>query len=176
MRKIIYALVLGMFLVSGSACGKKQEESGLGSRKPAIDFSVKELNSGKEIKLSDLKGKVVMLDFWATWCPPCRMSVPHMRELQEEYKDQGFEILGISMDTRGGEKVVTDFIKQYSINYLVGWDPQGSIAVKWAEISGPIRGIPTAFFIDRKGKVAEKMEGYHGKEKLRASIKALLEE
>lgn len=121
----------------------------------APDFTLPTVD-GKELKLSDLKGKVVVLDFWATWCPPCRRGIPDLIELKKEYKDQGFEIVGISVDkiTRGTEGRIVPFMKEYGINYPV---VHGDMSV--AQKFGGIRSIPTSFVIDRKGKIITSFVG-----------------
>jgi len=137
--------------------------------KPAPDFDLPDVN-GKRVKLSNFKGKVIILDFWATWCPPCRAEIPGFIELYKKYKDKGVEIIGISLD-EGGVKDVLPFMKEFGINYtiLIG-------NYKVTQDYGGIRGIPTTFVIDKKGNIRAKYVGYRPKEVFERDIIMLLNE
>ncbi len=108
--------------------------------------------------LSDYKGKVVILDFWATWCPPCRKGIPDLIQIKKEFKDKGVEVIGISLDsfTRGGatKNDVIPFIKEYGINYpiLIG-------DMNVAQQYGGINSIPTSFVIDKEGYIVTYYQG-----------------
>jgi cytochrome c biogenesis protein CcmG/thiol:disulfide interchange protein DsbE len=120
----------------------------------APDFKLNILSAnGKTMKLSDLKGKAVLLNFWATWCEPCKVEMPWFVELQKEYGPQGLQIIGVSMDEEE-EKTISDFAKKMGVNYpiLMGTE-------KVAELYGGIEGLPTSFFIDRSGKVVAREAG-----------------
>ncbi len=122
------------------------------------------------INLSDYKGKVVILDFWATWCPPCRKGIPDLIEIKKEMKGKDFEIIGISLDsfTRGGatKDDVVPFIKSHGINYpIVLGDP--SIAQRY----GGIRSIPTSFVIDKEGYILSYYQGLVPKQRFLDDIK-----
>lgn len=134
----------------------------------APDFTLTDLE-GKNFSLSDASGKVIVLDFWATWCPPCQESVPELVELQNKYGTQGLEVIGISLD-RTGKRAVKPFAKKFKVNYklLVG------DYSKVVEDYGGIIGIPTLFVIDRSGNIIAKYIGYVEKEELEAQIKKLL--
>jgi len=135
----------------------------------APSFTLQDLN-GKPVNLSDFKGKVVILDFWATWCPPCVMEIPHFIELHEQYKDRGFAMVGISLD-RQGVGVVESFVQKYRVNYpILMADGQVDKAY------GGITGIPTTFVIDAAGNIRQKYVGYRDKAVFEADIKALLAE
>jgi peroxiredoxin len=123
---------------------------------------------GKAVKLSDFKGKVVILDFWATWCPPCRKEIPGFVELQEAYKDKGLVVIGVSLDEEGAA-VVKPFMTEYKVNY-----PMVIGDGKTVEAYGGISGIPTTFIIDKEGKIKSVHVGYRPKETFEAEIKALL--
>ena len=124
--------------------------------KSAPSFTLLDLN-GNKVSLSDFKDKVVILDFWATWCPPCIKEIPHFIELYKEYKNQGFTILGISVD-RQGIGIVKSFNQKYKINYpIVMADSQVARAY------GNIRSIPTTFVIDPAGKIRRMYVGYRDK-------------
>jgi peroxiredoxin len=111
----------------------------------APDFSLPDL-SGKTLTLSSLRGKVVLLDFWATWCVPCRQEIPRFVELQDQYGDRGLQIIGVSMDDSADP--VRDFYKQYKMNYPVVMGD-----AKTGEAYGGVLGLPIAFVIGRDGKI-----------------------
>ena len=144
------------------------EAQGSAGRKPAPDFRLIELD-GKSIQLSGLKGKVVLLDFWATWCPPCQAEIPHFVALYAAYREKGLEIVGVSLDD--GPEVVRSFVKQKGIPYPVGLGSQSL-----AQLYGGIRGIPTTFLIDKQGRIAKMYVGYQDKSVFESQIKTLLAE
>jgi len=111
---------------------------------PAPDFTSKTIN-GEEITLSKLKGKVVVLNFWATWCPPCRSEMPLFNRVYEKYRDRGFEIIAISTDS--SERQVKKFIKEFGIKFPVVMDKQNLVS------KYNVSGLPTSFLIDRDGKI-----------------------
>jgi cytochrome c biogenesis protein CcmG/thiol:disulfide interchange protein DsbE len=133
----------------------------------APDWKLQNLD-GKTVQLSDFKGKVVVLDFWATWCPPCRAEIPDFIALQNQYKDKGLVVIGVSLD-QGGPGVVSSFAKTQGMNYSVvmGTD---DVAAQY----GDIQAIPTTFVIDRSGKVVAKHEGETDKGTFEDEIKKLL--
>jgi thiol-disulfide isomerase/thioredoxin len=120
----------------------------------APDFTLKTF-AGQKITLSQLKGKVVLLDFWATWCGPCRESIPHLIQLYKNYRESGFELVGMNLDKGDGE-VVRRFITSMDIPYPVVAAPEEVVR------SYQVTGIPVAFLIDKEGKIREKMVGFSG--------------
>ena len=138
------------------------------SRRAAPDFSVSDVN-GRPVRLSGLLGKVVLVDFWATWCPPCRQEIPNFVELYSRYNPKGLEIVGIDMDE--DPATVRSFMASNRIAYPVA---VGKAPIYQAY--GGIRGIPTTFLIDKKGRIAEQYVGYHDKETFERQIQKLLAE
>ncbi len=146
----------------------KEEPTKSSEMKIAPDFSLKSLN-GKIISLSDLKGKVIILDFWATRCPPCREEIPHFVNLYEKYRDEGFQILGVVLDEN--KDVVEDFAKNYNINYPL-LIPDEKILKGY----GPIIYIPTTFVISSDGYIYKKYIGYNPESVFENDINNLLKE
>lgn len=137
------------------------------SGRKAPDFALANLD-GQTVRLSDFRGRIVLIDFWATWCRPCLMEIPHLIELYNEYGRDGFAVVGISVDQKG-ESVVRPFVKRMAIPYpIVMGNP--TIVHKY----GPIRGIPTAFLVDAEGYIVAKYEGYREKSVFESEIRRLL--
>ena len=152
--------VFGLVLISSIAYAAE-----IGEKAP--DFSLLNL-SQKKVNLSDYQGKVIILDFWDTWCSPCRMEIHDFVELQKKWGDKGLQIIGVAFG-RQGLSAVKSFAKKYKINYLVLL-ADGQILEKY----GPIRGIPTTFVINREGKIYKKYIGYRPKGIFEEDIKKLV--
>jgi peroxiredoxin len=137
-------------------------------RKNAPDFTLKDAD-GKPVHLSDYKGKVVLLDFWATWCGPCKIEIPWFMDMQRKNKDKGFEVLGVAMDDEGWE-VVKPFLADLGVNYrvMIGND-------NVAEVYGGVDALPTTFLIDRSGKIAAVHVGLASKKDFEDGIQELLQ-
>jgi cytochrome c biogenesis protein CcmG/thiol:disulfide interchange protein DsbE len=135
------------------------------TRHTAPEFALKDA-SGKLVHLSDYKGKVVLLDFWATWCGPCNIEIPWFEQFQKKYGERGFEVLGVSMDDNGW-KDITPFAKRQKINYqiVLGNDMTGDLG---------IQALPTAFIIDRQGRIAAVEIGLGEKRDFQDAIENLL--
>ena len=133
----------------------------------ATDFTLQELSGGGNVALSEMKGRVVLLEFWATWCPPCRASVPGIERLYEKYKDKGVVVLAVSMDDSGWD-AVQSFVKENGIKYTVlrGND---DVAEKYQ-----VRSIPMLLVIDKEGKIAKRYLGFGSDEDVERDIKAVL--
>lgn len=159
-----------LFLIIGLSLLLNQDRVNLfnaQSSKSAPSFTLPDIY-GKSFSSERLKGRVVILDFWATWCPPCRAEIPHFISLYNQYKGQGLEIVGVALD-QGGSRTVKSFAEDFGMNYPVLIGNQ-----EIANAYGGIRGIPTTFIIDRKGNIVEKFVGYRDKEVFESAIKELL--
>ena len=137
-------------------------------RKPAPEFSLKDA-TGKTVKLSDYRGKVVLLNFWATWCGPCKIEIPWFMDFEQTYKDKNFAVLGISLDEDGWD-AVKPFIEQKKINYRVVIGTE-----QVAQLYGEVDSLPTTFMIDREGRVAAVHVGLVSKSDYQHDILNLLE-
>lgn len=134
--------------------------------RPALDWELKNLD-GKKVRLCDFRGKVVILDFWATWCMPCRLEIPYFVELQKQYGDKGLAVVGVSLDEQGPQ-VVRKFIKEFGVNFPIAIGNE-----KIAEAYGGIEGIPTTFVIDRHGRIVRAYVGYNDKSVFEKEIQSL---
>lgn len=117
----------------------------------ALDFSLKTLG-GKRVSLEDYRGKVILLNFWATWCGPCRMEIPSMEKLWQDFKEEDFVILAIDIQEEG--KLVSSFMKERNLSFPVPLDAKGNVARSYG-----VRGIPTTFFLNPKGETIGKAVG-----------------
>ena len=136
-------------------------------RKVAPEFALKDA-AGKLVHLSDYKGKVVVVDFWATWCGPCGIEIPWFEDFQRKYKDRGFEVIGVSMDDDGW-KAITPFVAQHKINYRVVLGDD-----KTTDLYGGVEALPTTFVVDRGGRVASVHVGLTDKKEFEDAIEKLL--
>ena len=134
---------------------------------PAPDFTLESLD-GKSMRLSDLRGKAVLLNFWATWCGPCKIETPWLVELQNQYGSQGLQVIGVAMDDSGKEDIAK-FAKDMGVNYpvLLGKEAVG-------DAYGGVPALPETFFIGRDGKIVDKIIGLKGKAEIEDSIKKAL--
>jgi len=171
--KTKYVLSLGIvllftFMWSCQGSTEEKNEAGEGYH-PAHDFILTDLE-GDTIHLADFRGKVVILNFWDTWCGPCRLEIPDFIQLYDEYNSQGFMMIGIAGGRLGVESV-QDFVQDYGINY-----PVVMLNQKLYDDYGPITGIPTTFVLNRKSQIVKKYVGYRQKSVFENDIKTLLEE
>ncbi len=151
MKKMIITLI-ALVGLTGLAFGadigsliKKAQLQSLPAGTKIVDFTLSDL-AGKKVKLSDFNGKVVLLNFWATWCPPCRSEIPELEALYKLYKDKGFVILGV--DLQEGQSAVKDFVSKYNMSFPVLLDSTGRVGAEYGA-----RSIPTTYLIDKDGNV-----------------------
>jgi thiol-disulfide isomerase/thioredoxin len=164
-RACLIGLLLMDFTCFKMTSAFAQEASS--ARTPAVGWKLTDLN-GRNVSFSDFRGKIMILDFWATWCLPCRVEIPHFVELQKQYGNKGLTVIGVSLDEQG-PKVVKKFVKQLGVNYpiVIG-------NAKVAESYGGIDAIPTTFVIDRQGRIASRHMGYDDKTVFEKEIQSLL--
>ncbi|HYY69845.1 MAG TPA: TlpA disulfide reductase family protein [Terriglobales bacterium] len=133
----------------------------------APDFELKSLE-GKPVRLSDFRGKAVLLNFWATWCAPCKVEMPWFVDLQKQYGTQGLQVIGVAMDD-SGEEAIAKFAGEMGVNYpvLIGKEAVG-------DAYGGVEFLPTTFFIDRQGRVVDRVFGLVGHSDIEDNIKKAL--
>ncbi|MBI5560708.1 MAG: TlpA family protein disulfide reductase [Deltaproteobacteria bacterium] len=145
-------VAVSVLAVVGFVLSQKRKFTPVVAGSPAMDFTLPNLE-GREIRLSDYRGKVVFLNFWATWCKPCEDEIPSMEALYEALKGQPFEIVAVSVD-KDGPEVVSQFAKKYGITFTVLHDPKGTVKDLYKTT-----GVPETFIIDPNGIIAEKVWG-----------------
>jgi peroxiredoxin len=172
---LVVALVGALMIFAGIRNAKKSSSVadraamvGNVKGKLAPDFTLKTLD-GKPVKLSDLRGKAVLLNFWATWCEPCKVEIPWFVDLQKQYAGQGLEIVGVAMDDNASPQKIGQFAQQLGVNYtiLVGNDAVG-------DLYGGIENLPTTFYVGRDGKIVDRVVGLRGRREAEDYVKATL--
>ena len=159
----VLAILICLFLVS---CSPGQEDV----QKALLQITLPDLD-GNTTSVSEYKGRVIMLNFWATWCPPCQDEVPDFVELYERFGEQGLTIIGISMD-QDPPDAVKEFVRENEMKFLILY--AGDQAEDIVEQVGGIRGIPTTFLLDRDGNLVVKMTGVAEKADWENAIQDLL--
>lgn len=157
---LIFVLVIGFWYWSKTRRGTPEDTG-----QQAPQFALQDLD-GKTVSLKDFGSKVIVVDFWATWCGPCRMEIPHLNQLYLDNKAKGLQVIGISMDD--GSDAVRQFLLKNRIDYPVVMGNDGI-----ANDFGGVEGLPTKFIIDRSGNVVRKLVGYQVSE-LEKAIHELL--
>jgi thiol-disulfide isomerase/thioredoxin len=153
-------IVLAIALLTAPAAPGQGKEA-------APNFKLKNA-AGKAVELSKLNGKLVVVNFWATWCGPCRAEIPGMLDVYEKYRGKGLEIVGISVDQDGWD-VITPFVKKLNITYPVVLG-NGEVT----DAYGGIDAIPTTFFVDRNGRVLQRHVGYMSKDDFEKAVRSFL--
>jgi thiol-disulfide isomerase/thioredoxin len=164
MGRLVLASVAALLL---SSC-----QSQAAGKRP--DWSIK-LSGGRKVSASDYDGKVLIVDFWATWCPPCRKEVPGFIKLQKEYGDKGLVVLGFSMDK--DPETHERWVKEQGLNYLsiyANTEEGQAVIEQFQKVIGEISGIPTTLVIDRSGRIVYRHVGYAAPEDFEKVFKPLL--
>ena len=153
MKKVFLTAMAAVLLAAGilAANEKAQTVKQKKQANAAYDFSLK-TTAGKTVKLSDFKGKVVILNFWATWCPPCKAEIPSFIGMYKKYEKDGLVIVGVAVDDPAK---VAQFVKDNGVNYPVVIADQTTVTAY-----GGVRGIPTTFVIDKNGSIVRNYTGY----------------
>jgi len=138
------------------------------SARQAPSFSVRTLE-GRSLRLADLRKKPVIVDFWATWCGPCRASMPHLSTMQTRYEKQGLTVIGLSVDENGPQGV-RKFADKLGVKFTLAMANDDVL-----DAYGPIRSIPTTFFINRKGDIVRRVVGYIDGETMEGYVKEIIE-
>lgn len=161
-------LALAVACNSSKSAKVEVERSSTQDRKPAPEFSLKDAD-GRPVRLSDYRGQVVMLNFWATWCGPCKIEIPWFVDFQRKNKDRGFAVIGVSMDEEGWD-AVKPFVSSMGVNYRI---VLGDDSV--AQAYGGVEALPTTFLIDREGNIASVHVGLAPKSDFENGIEQLLQ-
>ena len=167
---IVVALVISIMLVFGIQKARHSsgpQGAGKLQGQPAPDFSLASLD-GKTLKLSDYRGKAVLLNFWATWCEPCKIEMPWFADLQKKYEAQGLQVLGVAMDD-ATPKEIAEFARKLGVNYpiLVGKEEVGTQY-------GGVQYLPSTFYISRDGKIIDRVFGLVSRSEIESNIQKAL--
>jgi len=154
---IAVMLIVGKHLARQAGRGSEALSGAPAVGAVAPDFELSSLG-GKRVRLSGFRGKAVLLNFWATWCEPCKIEMPWFVELQNQYGSQGLQVIGVAMDDTGKGQI-EKFAQQIGVNYpvLLGTESVG-------EAYGGVEGLPTTFYLDREGKVVARVIGLTGRD------------
>jgi DsbE subfamily thiol:disulfide oxidoreductase len=133
----------------------------------APEFKLEPLGDGAPIVLSDLRGNVVLVDFWSSWCPPCRAEAADLASVYKEYEGQAVEFIGVAMWDNEGDAI--QHLERYGVTYLNGVDPRGAVALDYG-----VRGIPEKYFVDQQGMIVRRFTGPMSPELLRTNLNELL--
>ena len=167
---IVIAIVISVMLVFGIQKARHNPTGAGGAKllnQPAPDFALASLD-GKTLRLSDYHGKAVLLNFWATWCEPCKIEMPWFVDLQKKYGPQGLQVLGVAMDDAPA-KDIADFSQKMGVNYpvLIGKEEVGTQY-------GGVQFLPSTFYISRDGKIIDRVFGLVSRSEIEANVQKAL--
>ena len=172
---VFIAIVLMLFIVNNAGSEPKEgpyppnyQPISQPKTEKAADFTLPTVD-GKNLKLSDYKGKVVVIDFWATWCGPCRRGIPDLVDLKKKYESKGLEVIGISVDQANTKAQVPSFVKNMGINYPIVYTND-----QVPQLYGGIEYIPTSFVIGKNGNILASHQGLVSKQILESEIEKAL--
>ncbi len=166
-KRVLFVLVALLAALASSAQAA-DEICNVSRRKANLDFTVKDM-AGKDVRLSQYKGQVVLLNFWATWCVPCKREIPALTALYSDYKQRGFVVLGVSVDSE--IRAIKPFARAMKMNYPV---LIGAGREDLSKAFGPFIGFPTSVLVARDGKVCVRHVGVVSRAQLERQIGALL--
>lgn len=161
---IVIVILLGLLTACSRDRAVEPAAPSIGSEAP--DFSLSDL-SGQNVSLNDLKGKAVLINFWATWCYPCREEMDDLQAIYDKYKDKGVVVLGINV--REGEGVVKEFAKRFNITYPLLLDEDGKVSDAYN-----VFGIPSSLFIDKEGVIRDTVMGQMDEEMIAEKVNKLI--
>jgi thiol-disulfide isomerase/thioredoxin len=162
--------------VAADSAGAQDAEQPTLKGKPAPAFTLTDLN-GKKVSLADYKGKAVLLNFWATWCGPCKLEIPWIEKLRDQYKPQGFEVLGIESDNYDDDPKGLAAYKAGVVKSATGLGINYPVLLGGDTISKPyggLDGLPNSFYVDRNGIVTAQIVGLADRDEIEANIKKAL--
>ena len=168
---VVVALIVSLMLVMGYKMTGKAARQATGSastNQMAPDFTLQSTD-GKTVHLSDYRGKAVLLNFWATWCQPCKIEMPWFAELQKQYGPEGLQIVGVSVDEDSSVEEVTKFAQELGVNYPILMGKESVV-----DAYGGVQFLPATLYINRDGKIVEKVFGLKGKREIEDNIKKAL--
>lgn len=171
-RRLIWVILVGVLAFSAFAFSRKPSAYVSGARsEPAsstisVGFTLKDI-SGQTVRLSDFEGKIVIVNYWATWCPPCLAEVPGLVSIYEKYKDKGVVVIGITLDE--SRESVLRFVEDYSVTYPILFSTRQVL-----RDYGNLRSIPTTFILDQKHKLVDRVRGYEHPSYFEQQIQRLL--
>lgn len=168
---VVVALLVSLMLVMGYKMSGKAAHQATGSaatNQMAPDFTLQSTD-GKTVKLSDYRGKAVLLNFWATWCQPCKIEMPWFADLQKQYGPEGFQVVGVSVDEDSSAEEVSKFAQELGVNYPILMGKESVV-----DAYGGVQFLPATLFINRDGKIIEKVFGLKGKGEIEDNIKKAL--